>query len=93
MRLGVRWGAGDPPHPSVPDDLHAAIAEAELALPEARSWTLTWLEGRPRCELGAGEVERPLLISIDASGVVRASDLAPSASGAEDDDEDDDWLG
>ncbi|MBK0418027.1 Fe-S oxidoreductase [Leucobacter sp. CSA1] len=101
MRLGTRWGAGTPPHPSVPSALHEAIATQEARFPEAASWTLTWLEGRPRCELD-GEV----LVSLDPAGrvVVSAPPRAgepgatgptaggPGAAEWEDDDSDDDWL-
>ncbi|WP_449277341.1 Fe-S oxidoreductase [Leucobacter sp. GX24907] len=96
MRLGVRWGVGSAPHPSVPEALHGAIDEAEQSHPTARSWTLTWLEGRPRCELGVGELDKPVLVSLDADGAVRLSDEPnaglPQADGAPADDEDDDWL-
>lgn len=51
MQLGARWKVGDPPHPSVPNELHAQIAEQERTHPNAESWTLTWLEGRPRAAL------------------------------------------
>lgn len=98
MRLGARWGAGEAPHPGVPAELHAAIAAAEAAHPQARAWTLTWLEGRPRCELGVGEIEPPVLVSLDAAGAVRTSgsDSSAAASGwgadGAADDDDDDWL-
>ena len=51
MRMGARWAAGSPPHPGVPAALHPAIAAQEARHPGASSWTLTWLENRPRCAL------------------------------------------
>ncbi|MDI6024423.1 Fe-S oxidoreductase [Leucobacter sp. UT-8R-CII-1-4] len=83
MQLGARWRVGDPPHRSVPPSLHQAIAEAELAHPSAASWTLTWLEGRPRCEL-----DDLALVTLTATGDVSSSQLQ-TLSG---EDDDDDWL-
>ncbi len=84
MRLGARWRRGEAPHRGVPQSLHPAIAEQELAHPEASSWTLTWLEGRPRCAL-----DDVALVMLDTSGTVRVeSSLAADG----DDAEDDDWL-
>lgn len=55
MQLGTRWPAGSSPPASVPEALHAAIAEAETQAGAERAfWTLTWLEGRPIAELDAG---------------------------------------
>lgn len=82
MQLGARWAAGAPPHRGVPPALHTAIAEQEAAHPDADSWTLTWLEGRPRCAL-----DDTLIVSLDASGTVLVSPV--SAAPAE---EEDDWL-
>lgn len=89
MQLGVRWRAGDPPHSSVPASLHEAIAEQESAHPTAHSWTLTWLEGRPRCEL-----DDLVLIALGADGRISlGSDASPSVNNhLSDDGEDDDWL-
>ncbi|UOQ60935.1 Fe-S oxidoreductase [Leucobacter rhizosphaerae] len=98
MRMGARWVAGEAPHGGVPADLHPAIQEQEGVYPDADSWTLTWLEGRPRLVL-----DDLVEISIDASGatVVRAASgtlAAPAADGGgpaappNDDDDDDDWL-
>lgn len=56
MQLGARWRVGDPPHRSVPAELHALIAEHERAHPDADAWTLTWLEGGPRLALDDAEV-------------------------------------
>ncbi len=90
MQLGARWSVGTPPHRSVPASLHEAIAEQEAAHPEARSWTLTWLEGRPRCAL-----EDLVIVGLDTDGAVTTMASGTAAAdrdvpGA--DDEDDDWL-
>lgn len=94
MQLGVRWRAGDPPHRSVPPLLHPAIAAQEAEHPAASSWTLTWLEGRPRCAL-----EDAVIVTLDAAGGVAVIDgstaslsghgAGGSPAAAEDDD---DWL-
>lgn len=76
MQLGARWRAGDPPHRSVPSELHAEIAAQEAAHPDAGSWTLTWLEGRPHCALDE-------LVTVTLPGQASAGGSA---------DEDDDWL-
>lgn len=89
MQLGARWRVGDAPHRGVPPALHAAIAEAEAAHPGAAAWTLTWLEGRPRCAL-----DEVLVLSLDPRGgavVEPAAGVAGDFTGAADDD-DDDWL-
>lgn len=107
MRMGARWRAGEPPHQGVPAGLHAAIAAQEREHPDGSSWTLTWLEGRPRCELG-GIASHPglVVISLDAAGEVVVTSLdAGVGSGigsgsegthglmAQDEDlDDDDWL-
>lgn len=84
MRMGARWRAGEPPHQGVPAGLHAAIAAQEREHPDGSSWTLTWLEGRPRCAL-----DDVALVMLDTSGTVRVeSSLAADG----DDAEDDDWL-
>lgn len=99
MQLGARWNVGDAPHRSVPPTLHSLIEQQERAHPEARSWTLTWLEGRPRCAL-----DDLALVTLDASGV--AVVLSTGAGGADNaaaagrsiapgaipPDDDDDWL-
>lgn len=83
MQLGARWRVGDPPHRSVPPTLHGAISEAERTHPGAVSWTLTWLEGRPRCEL-----DDLALVTVTATGEISSSQL----QGAGGEDDDDDWL-
>lgn len=87
MQLGVRWHAGDPPHRSAPPALHRAILEQETAHPEATSWTLTWLEGRPRCAL-----DDVALLTLDHAD--RAILIEPISGPADADasDDDDDWL-
>lgn len=61
MQLGARWRCGEPPHRSVPSELHPIIAEHEAANPGAEAWTLTWLEGRPRLALD----DQPLELNDD----------------------------
>lgn len=78
MQLGARWRAGDPPHRSVPPSLHPAISEQESLHPAAQAWTITWLEGLPRCAL-----DDAALLTLDASGRALLEDGAG---------EDDDWL-
>lgn len=83
MRLGARWRVGESPHASVPADLHSAIRDAEIAHPRASSWTLTWLENRPRCAL-----DDVLIATIDQAGVVQLVLVGQD----HEDNEDDDWL-
>ena len=90
MQLGVRWRVGDPPHPSVPRELHETIAEQEARHPSAHAWTLTWLEGRPRCAL-----DELVLVELDPTGASRVTDLQPWDSVTSDSDDaadSDDWL-
>jgi len=63
----------------VPAAVHAAIAQQEARFPDASTWTLTWLEGRPQCAL-----DDLLVVTLDG---VRLSD-DPRAAAADDDD----WL-
>lgn len=91
MQLGVRWRAGDPPHHSVPAALHASISQQEAVHPTANAWTLTWLEGRPRCAL-----DDVVIVSLDATGRVSASPM-PTHSVSTSHvpptvEDDDDWL-
>lgn len=96
MQMGARWQHGAVPHRSVPSALHSAISDAETAFPGGDSWTLTWLEGRPRAILddlvelrvdahGAVETTR-----IDGSRGAAAPEAGPGAAATDDDD--DDWL-
>lgn len=57
MRLGARWKVGDPPHRSLPVELRVFVAETEARNPGSESWTLTWLEGRPRLALDDVELD------------------------------------
>jgi len=81
----------------VPPLLHPAILETEAAYPGSNSWTLTWLEGRPRCAL-----DDVALVSVDARGAVVVSPASENAENgvpglhdtavANSDELDDDWL-
>lgn len=82
MRIGSRWSVGEAPHPAVPDALHDDIRRVESEYPEARSWTLTWLEGRPHCTL-----DDLVEVTSTATGDVNVRERT-----AEDDEDDDDWL-
>lgn len=84
MQLGTRWSVGEPPHHSVPGALHAAIAAQEQLHPSASSWTLTWLEGRPRISL-----DSVVTLTLTAQG---EPVIEGSSSGFIHDDEEDDWL-
>lgn len=87
MRLGARWQAGDPPHPSVPAALHGEISAQESALPDARAWTLTWLEGRPYCEL-----DGLVVVGLSPAGEVTVSEPGARTPSGETPEDDDDWL-
>lgn len=96
MQLGARWRAGETPHRGVPELLHPAIASAETAHASGASWTLTWLEGRPRVELFCSDGEVLADLRVDAQGfvtesAVRAGDRSGDARPLDDED-DDDWL-
>ncbi|WP_053353053.1 hypothetical protein [Leucobacter musarum] len=107
MQLGARWQTGATPHRGVPPLLHAAIAHQESAHPNADSWTLTWLEGRPRCVLDdlafVGLDARGRVLSgalpgaspADRAGApdpVSGSSLSVAGHGEHLDDDEDDWL-
>ncbi len=81
MRLGARWAVGASPHPSVPRELHGTIAEQEQRHAGAGSWTLTWLEGRPRCAL-----DDLVTVTLGAEGGVVIEEELETG------DDDDDWL-
>lgn len=82
MQLGARWRVGDIPHRGVPPQLHGAIAEQEATYPAASAWTLTFLEGRPRCAL-----DDLVIVTLTATGTVASETL-----GTPEADDDDDWL-
>jgi len=90
MQLGARWPAGATPHSSVPEALWAQIRQHEARIPDADSWTINWLEGKPYCTL-----DDRVRVTLDGSFDLEASDtglaLAPCADGDLDDDSDD-WL-
>ncbi|BDZ53016.1 hypothetical protein [Agromyces marinus] len=56
MQLGTRWPFGTQPPRSVPMQIRPGIAAAEADTVDGagRTWTLTWLEGRPIAELDDG---------------------------------------
>ena len=92
MQLGARWAVGAPPHRSVPPVLSDAIAEVESeASTAAASWTLTWLEGRPRLALD-GELRLTLNHSGDPVHVGRESASTRNEESPTNDEDDDDWL-
>lgn len=89
MQLGSRWLVGEQPHRGVPSELHTAIQEQEELHPSAHSWTLTWLEGRPRCQL-----DDCLIVTIDRDGAHQVITLTGQSGNdiISGDDDDDDWL-
>ncbi|MEB4616034.1 Fe-S oxidoreductase [Leucobacter sp. M11] len=102
MRVGSRWPVGGTPPAGLPAALLAAIAAEEA--PEGESWTLTWLEGRPRVALGREGVE--LAVTSDGTISRHGGAAVPTApeigdtegpgsgswAGSEHDTDDDDWL-
>lgn len=97
MQLGARWERGEQPHPGVPELLHEVIGRTEAQHPQGESWTLTWLEGRPRTELLTPEGDVCAEVRLDARGEVvavgsGASGLGEPSDNGYDDDDDDDWL-
>ncbi len=92
MQLGARWRCGASPHRSVPVILHAVIAEQEVLHSGADSWTLTWLEGRPRAAL-----DDLVTVSVNESGAVIVSPRVIGQGGgdsfdANGHDDEDEWL-
>jgi hypothetical protein len=71
MQLGSRWTFGETPPSRLPASVVVGIAEVEAEIrsltvdASAWRWTLTYLEGRPICELDDGT-----LVEIDAAGRV-----------------------
>lgn len=84
MQLGIRWRAGEKVHHSVPHEMHDAIRTQETEHPDAEFWTLSWLEGRPRCAL-----DSTLILTIDSAGRVV---IEGEPSGVTHQDSEDDWL-
>ncbi|WGD36371.1 hypothetical protein [Lysinibacter sp. HNR] len=91
MRLGTRWLFGASP----PNSLGADVVEAVRAVEHSRRaeipdsadgipwfWTLTWLEGRPVCELDDGT-----RVIVSATGTI-----AITSSGEDDEEDDDSWM-
>jgi hypothetical protein len=62
MQLGTRWSVGATPPANLPEAVLAAVAGVEKELSGTDTtqwrWTLTWLEGKPVCELDDGTVIR-----------------------------------
>jgi hypothetical protein len=60
IQLGTRWAVGDETPSRLPQVVRDAIEEVEGVLAEGETdtsgwnWTLTWLEGKPVCELDDG---------------------------------------
>lgn len=88
MRIGTRWPAGSEPPAGLPAALVDAIQEFEsrefgdvraVTATAHAFWTLTWLEGRPVCQLENGPE-----FTIDSNGHVQNSTAQQSES--------DDWL-
>ena len=71
--------------------LHDEVARQEGLHPDADSWTLTWLEGRPRCAL-----DDLVIVTLDAEGrpalISASSEHSIPGTDPDDDDDDDDWL-
>lgn len=103
MQMGARWRVGETPHRGVPPTLHHCVAELEKQFPDADSWTLTWLEGRPVLALDAVAI-----VHVSATGIIttRIQQDSPvngsatpfatpgefSQNNSPDDEDDDDWL-
>ena len=90
MRIGTRWSAGAPPHPSVPIDLHATIRRVD-ADGSSLSWTLTWLEGRPVCRR-SDDVVVTLSSTHEVTLTYPPSDERQTHGFDDSDIDDDDWL-
>lgn len=84
MKIGARWRRGEDPHASVPVALHGLIREVESDVSGGTFWLLTWLEGKPICDLdGLAQV------TVDTANVpIRM----PGSDATLEDDENDDWL-
>lgn len=77
MQLGTRWTFGTPTPARLTGPILDGIASVEAQIRQLKvdasswRWTVTWLEGRPVCELDDGT-----LVTIDANGVVTVTDPA-----------------
>ncbi|NBX22740.1 MAG: hypothetical protein EBR52_01225 [Microbacteriaceae bacterium] len=77
MQLGTRWTFGTPTPARLTGPIVDGIASVEAQIRQLKvdasswRWTVTWLEGRPVCELDDGT-----LVTIDANGVVTVTDPA-----------------
>ncbi len=75
MQLGTRWTLGTTPPSRLSGPILAGIVavEAEIAQLSVDAstwrWTLTWLEGRPVCELDDGTI-----ITVDPAGSVTVTE-------------------
>ncbi|WP_244301033.1 Fe-S oxidoreductase [Leucobacter insecticola] len=89
--MGARWRVGESPHRAVPASLYETVREQEARFPEAHSWTLTWLEGRPRLAL-----DDLVLVAVDGQGGVTVTEETAGnrevLNQEENDEDDDDWL-
>lgn len=77
MQLGTRWTFGTPTPARLTGPILDGIASVEAQIRQLKvdasswRWTVTWLEGRPVCELDDGT-----LVTVDANGVVTVTDPA-----------------
>jgi len=75
MQLGTRWTFGTPTPARLTGPILDGIASVESEISRLSvdatewRWTLTWLEGRPVCELDDGT-----LVTVDALGHVNVTD-------------------
>jgi hypothetical protein len=78
MQLGTRWTFGETPPSRLPASVVEGIADVEAEInsltvdASAWRWTLTYLEGRPICELDDGT-----LVSLRSDGRVTIEETAP----------------
>ena len=77
MQLGTRWTFGTTPPARLPESIVEAISKVESDInalsvdASAWRWTVTYLEGRPICELDDGT-----LVELNSAGVVTITDPA-----------------
>ncbi len=97
MQLGTRWRFGGTPPNRLSEPMRESVAAVETERiergcidPATWYWTLTWLEGRPICEL-----DDDTRVTEQADGSIRVvtnASAAPYPDDLEADLEDDDWL-